>query len=279
MTTKPFIMVFAIVCATLLFTPYAVYGHNGHNHGKGSGCGDCAPPTLGVDENGQRVISGGMIINSQATDVEFFKQTMSPQTINAGEPVEITLKVHSDLGVDTLQHVELNIGEEEKPISGVLVATHPVTIEWNRAFDGTETVIVHDKQNLIKDASVRVIDTKPIIGFRFTFTPTQEFDANTLVTKMWDDRRNTISNHFYNALEIESTKSSLISVRATNTVQVPTSNLIVEKSPSMIDQINFEIQCSSDQQRLLRVSDMSPVCVDAYQSKVLISNHWAISTQ
>ncbi|MFB5609920.1 MAG: hypothetical protein ACE5Q5_06845, partial [Nitrosarchaeum sp.] len=90
MITKPIHISLAVTCAILLFTPYTIYGHAGHNHnaGKGSGCTDCSPPTLGVDENGRRVISGGIVINNQANDVDFFKQTLSPQKINLDEPIE-----------------------------------------------------------------------------------------------------------------------------------------------------------------------------------------------
>ncbi|MFB5613066.1 MAG: hypothetical protein ACE5RL_07165, partial [Nitrosarchaeum sp.] len=176
-----------------------------------------------------------------------------------------------------LEHVELNIGEEIKSISGVQVANNPVSIEWNKSFDGKTTVTVHDKQNLVKNVNVHVIDTTPTITFKFKFIPIQKFDTSTIVTKIWDDRKNVVSNHFYEALEMISYNKSDIFIETSNRVKsVIGDSEKPKKSSSIIDQINHEIQCKSDQQRLLRISDMSPVCVDAYQSSVLIAHNWAI---
>ncbi|MFB5609798.1 MAG: hypothetical protein ACE5Q5_06215, partial [Nitrosarchaeum sp.] len=191
--------------------------------------------------------------------------------------IEITLTVHTDLGLEALEHVELNIGEEIKSISGVQVANNPVSIEWNKSFDGKTTVTVHDKQNLVKNVNVHVIDTTPTITFKFKFIPIQKFDTSTIVTKIWDDRKNVVSNHFYEALEMISYNKSDIFIETSNRVKsVIGDSEKPKKSSSIIDQINHEIQCKSDQQRLLRISDMSPVCVDAYQSSVLIAHNWAI---
>jgi len=279
MTTKTILIALPIVCAiTLLFTPSIVYAHAGHNHG-GGGCADCNPPTLGIDAAGKRQVSGGLTINDQTFDVKMFRQNLDSQILKVGEPAEITLKIYDNRGYNELKHVELNLGYEEKFLSGIMVPHHPVTIEWKKTFDGKTTVSILDKQQLVKDVSVQVLDNSPIVGIKFNFTPIQEFDASTIITKIWDQKRNANTNYFYDALDIISNESTSALVKSTPAK-------IFEKKPveqkimdSLIDKINKNIKCSANQVHLLRVSDSSPVCVSAYQASVLIQNHWAIPAQ
>lgn len=275
-------MALPILCAiTLLFTPSAVYAHAGHNHG-GGGCADCSPPTLGVDAAGKRQVSGGLTINGQTFDVEKFKQDLDSQTLKIGEPVEITLKIYDNRGYSELKHVELNLGHEEKFLSGVMVPHHSVTIEWSKTFDGKTTTTIFDKQKLVKDVSVQVIDNSPIIGVKFNFTPMEKFNVSTIVTKIWDQKRNDNTNYFHNVLNIVSNEpasvlvNSVTSMPAKISEKKPTERTI---SDSPIDKVNQDIKCNIKDVYLLRVSDNSPVCVDAYQASVLIQNHWAIPSQ
>lgn len=282
MTTKTILMVLPILCAiALLFTPSTVYAHAGHHHG-GGGCSDCNSPTLGIDAAGKRQVTGGLTLNGQTFDVELFKQDLDSQILKVGEPAEIILKIYDNRGYSELKHVELSLGHEEKFLYGVMVSHNPVTIEWNKTFDGKTSLIILDKQKLVKDVSVQVLDNNPIIGIKFNFTPLQEFDASTIVTKIWDEKRNANSNYFHNALDIVSNESAPVLINYV--ASVPTK--ISEKPPleqtvsdSLIDKINQDIKCRTGEMHLLRASDNSPVCVDAYQASVLIQNNWAILAQ
>ncbi|MCV0412280.1 hypothetical protein [Nitrosarchaeum sp.] len=283
MTTKTILMMLPILCAiALLFTPSAVYAHAGHSHGGGGGCSNCTPPTLGVDDSGKRLVSGGFAINDQTFDVELFRQDLDSQILQIGEPVEITLKIYDDSGYDALKHVELNLGYEEKFLSGVMVPHHSVTIEWSKTFDGKTTTAVFDKQQLVKDVSVQVIDNNPIVGVKFTFTPVQKFDANTIVTKIWDQKRNASINYFHNVLDIVSNEPASVLVNSVKSMPEKISEKTTQESTisnSLIDKVNQDIKCSTKDVHLLRASDNSPVCVDAYQASILIQNNWAIPAQ
>ncbi|BDQ30054.1 hypothetical protein [Nitrosopumilus zosterae] len=282
MTTKTILMILPILCAiALLFTPSTVYAHAGHNHG-GGGCSDCNPPTLGVDASGKRQVSGGLTINGQTFDAEAFKQDLDSQILQIGEPVEITLKIYDNRGYNELKHVELNLGYEEKLVSGVMIPHHPVTIEWSKTFDGKTTTTVFDKQKLLKDVNVQVLDNSPIIGVKFNFTPVQKFDANTIVTKIWDQKRNANTNYFHNALDIISNKPAPVLANTLNSIQAKISEETTNEptiSDSPIDKVNQDVKCSTKHVQLLRVSDNSPICVDEYQASVLIQNNWAIPAQ
>ncbi len=282
MTTKA-ILVLPILCAiVLLFMPSTVYAHGGHSHSNGGGCSNCTPPTLGVDAAGKRQVTGGLTINGHTFDVEMFKQDLDSQILKVGEPAEIILKIYDSSGYSELKHVELSLGHAEKFLSGVMVPHNPVTIEWSKTFDGKTSIVTLDKQKLVKDVSVQVLDNNPIIGIKFNFTPLQEFDASTIVTKIWDEKRNANSNYFHNALDIISNESAPVLVDYVES----TPTKISEKTPleqtisdSLIDKINQDIKCRTGEMHLLRASDNSPVCVDAYQASVLIQNNWAISAQ
>jgi hypothetical protein len=282
MTTKTILMALPIICAVaLLFTPSVVYAHAGHNHG-GGGCSDCNPPTLGIDAAGKRQVAGGLTVNGHTFDVEMFKQDLDSQILKVGEPAEITLKIYDNRGYAELKHVEINLGHEEKFLSGVMVPHNPVTIEWSKTFDGKTSIVTLDKQKLVKDVSVEVLDNSPIIGVKFNFTPIQEFDASTIVTKIWDDKRNDNSNYFHNALNIISDEPVPILINSVKSIPAKISEeKTTEKTitDSLIDKVNQDITCSTGEMYLLRVSDNSPVCVDAYQASVLIQNHWAVLAQ
>lgn len=281
MKSKTLLKVLPILCGfAFVFVPHYAYAHNGHDHGDkiGGGCNDCTPPTLGLNEAGKRQVYGGFKVNDQTYDVELFKQELITQMLKIGEPAEITLKIYNDGGYDSLKHVELGLGYEEKLISGVMVPQNFATIEWDNTFDGKIDVKYNDPYDLLSDVDVKVIDNSPIIEFKFTFTPTSEFDANTMVTKMWDMKRNSNTNYFYNVFEIKSNQLPLMLIATEDISSVQFEEKPIQKI-SPVDEINQGVECNTEQKKLLRVSNMYPVCVNAYQSEVLISYNWAILAQ
>jgi len=276
MITKTIFMILPILLVLLVATTTSnAYAHGGEHHGSGGGCSDCNPPTLGIDGSSKRLVSGGLNINGNIFDVELFKQEIDSQIVKTGEPVEITLKMHDTTGYDEIKHVEINLGRYDASISGMLVEQYPVTIEWNKEFDGKTTEMVLDKQKLVKDVSIQVLDNSPIVGIKFIFTPVKEFDASTIVTKIWDMKRNSNVNYFYNALEIISDKPSIIAT-SIEPVSLP------EETPAelsatdrLVDEVNQDIKCNTGEIQMLRTSNNSPVCVSTYQASVLVQNNWA----
>ena len=277
MTTKTIFMMLPILLVLLVATTSIAYAHGGHHHEGKGGCSFCNPPTLGIDGSNKRLVSGGLNINGNIFDVELFKQEIDSQIVKTGEPVEITLKMYDTSGYDEIKHVELNLGRYDASISGMLVEQHPVTIEWNKEFDGKTTEMVMDKDKLVKDVSIQVLDNSPIVGMKFIFTPVEEFDASTIVTKIWDMKRNFNVNYFYNALEIISDEPSVI---ASDVKSMPVP--ISKETPAelsaidrLVEDVNQDIQCNTGEIQMLRTSNNSPVCVSAYQASVLIQNNWA----
>ena len=181
-----------------------------HGGGTGGGCtGDCTPPTIGTDNGGYQIVSGGFAINGNAFDVKHFKQTIPTQTIRVNEPATITLTIYENSAPQFLEHVSLMFGLEEKIVSGVWVQTHLVQTHWERDFQGNTTVRIDDPNGLIRGVDVTDTIEKENNIITFEFTPTQIFDMDTILVHTWDADRNPWTNYFYGSVEIvQDTESS-----------------------------------------------------------------------
>jgi len=118
--TKLFVGIIAllIITTTGLTTAYA--SHGGSASG-GGGCGNCTPPTLGIDKDGITRVNGGISINSIPFDVEYYSQNIPVQILEKDEKTTIILKVFEDQGIDFVAHAELHFGPYEKVINGILI--------------------------------------------------------------------------------------------------------------------------------------------------------------
>ena len=188
-----------------------------HGSGGSGGCsGDCIPPTLGQDNTGRNYVENGISINGNGFDVSYFEQTMSPQILKIGEPATVTLKIFENSGTSNLTHVFLMLGLEEKTISGVRVQTNPVEMIWENTSDGEPLVTINDPYNFVSNITTNSSLTKDIFGYEdniteiiFKFTPTQKFNTDVIMVKMWDFKNNAWTNHFYNAIIIDDSKSNV----------------------------------------------------------------------
>jgi len=203
------------------------------DHGSGSsggGCsGDCAPPTLGIDNSGQDFVEKGFAINKNSFDVASFKQDVKNQIVKTGDPIEITLKIYENSGTQYLSHVGLLMGLEEKTISGVKVHSHEVQIIWEQTLDKNTSFDVIDPNKLVSEVTVENQLDSDAFGNKerlnqlvFKFTPTKPYDTSVILVEMWDYERNSWTNSFYNGLTIE---GNIIDVdtltQITSELQVP----------------------------------------------------------
>ena len=191
-----------------------VFADHGSGGGGGGGCsGDCTPPTLGQDNDGRVYVKNGISINGNGFDVSHFQQNLPPQILKIGEPATVSLKIFEDAGPSYLTHVFLMFGLEEKTISGVKVQSHDVEIIWAQALDGKPSVNVNDPHNAISDVTVDSNLSEDAFGnedkiteITFKFTPTQKFDTDVILVKMWDFKNNSWTNYFHNSIIIDDSK-------------------------------------------------------------------------
>ncbi len=179
-----------------------------HGSGGGGGCsGDCNPPTMGLDERSRQIVFDGFTINNDSFNVSNFEQSIPTQKIPVGKPVDITLLIHENSGAFYLSYVDLILGQKDEIISGQLIPTNLVQIVWEKTIDGEESFYVIDENNYVSDVSVEsFVDGDPsqntLTKLTFSFIPTKSFDSNPIVVNMWDYNRNSWTNYFQNALEV-----------------------------------------------------------------------------
>ena len=197
---------------TILLVPNTMLVLGDHGSGSsGGGCsGDCAPPTLGLDNSGKDYVHDGITINGKSYDVTHFKQEIPNQVVNVGDSIEVKLKIYENAGTNYLSHVGLLLGLEENIVSGVKVHSHPVQIIWEQSLNGKSSFEVKDPEELVIDVSVEDHLIRDSFGNKeglneiiLIFTPTKSFSTDTIIVETWDYERNKWTNYFYGALTID----------------------------------------------------------------------------
>ena len=162
---------------------------------------ECQPPTLGLNLESRRYVSDGFGINGQFFDVEYFSQKIPTQNFTVGELVDISLKIYENSGAKYLEHVALSIiMEEPKRVDGYVVGNNESIISWNQKFDGTQSVDLVDPYDLIDYFEVKSSIKNNTTILNFLFNVTEPIDSKDIRVKMWDYRRNSWNNYFYEAI-------------------------------------------------------------------------------
>jgi hypothetical protein len=183
---------------TGLTTAYAAHGSGSSG---GGGCGNCTPPTLGIDKDGIIRVNGGISINTIPFDVELYIQEIPTQVLNKDEKATIVLKIFEDEGVNTVAHAELHIGPHEKVINGILVEHSIAHLVWHNEY-GDETIGIYDDDEILQNVK---IDAKNMDGLKiisFEFEPTVIMNETSIMTRVWDERKNVVNNYFTDAIKI-----------------------------------------------------------------------------
>ena len=218
------------VLLSILIVPNAILVFGDHGSGSsGGGCsGDCAPPTLGLDNSGREYVEKGFTINGKSHEVTHFKQEIPNQVVEVGDSVEVKLKIYENSGTNYLSHVGLLLGLEEKMVSGVKVHSHAVQILWEQNLDGKSSFEVKDPDNFVRDVTVEnelVSDSfgnkEGLNQITFKFSPTKSFDTDTILVEMWDYERNKWTNSFFGPLTIDDTKIENNDLKPVVEPQVP----------------------------------------------------------
>ena len=176
-------------------------------NGDGGCGGDCTPPTLGVDEDGQRLVEGGFTYNGQTTDVELFYTPFPLITTTVGEQNIGVFKIFENQGLDKIYHLEFVFGLR----SGEIIGDSMAKIIWDKTWDGVETVTLDDPDNVFSDVDLDVTTGKCredspekddclIVTISHTFRKPLDFDI--VGTSVWDNSRNQWSNYFNHGVRI-----------------------------------------------------------------------------
>lgn len=175
--------------------------------GSGDCTGDCVPPTLGLDSKGIRWVDQGFSYNGNPVDVELFFTPYPLITTKVGVVNTAVFKIFEDGGPDEVRHFDLAFGLAR----GQILADSKASIEWERSWDGTETVKVIDPEHALQDVRVETSEgsckTEDVFGndclivvIHHTFRAPLEF--NIVGTNVWDEKRNAWQNYYNHGVNV-----------------------------------------------------------------------------
>jgi hypothetical protein len=171
----------------------------------GGGSTQFPPPTLGLDENQKRIVDDGFSFNGNSVDVEQFFTPYPLITTEIGKPNIIKLKIYENEGIDNIAHVGLSYGLGKNEIFNEGRAI----IEYDRTFDGIESVTLFDPKNVLGSVNVTANTTNCSafgntecleVTFDHIFRTPLEYDM--VATNIWDFERSGWQNYFNHGIHI-----------------------------------------------------------------------------
>lgn len=176
--------------------------------GTTGGCdGDCTPPTLGVDNGGVRLVDDGFSYNGNPVDVELYYTPYPLIQTQVGVQNKAVFKIFEDGGPEEVRHLDLAFGMAPDQI----ISNSKARIEWDKTWDGTETITVIDPEHVLQNVRVET-STGPCktnelfnddclyVTIYHTFRAPLEF--NMVGTNVWDEMRNGWQNYYNHGVEI-----------------------------------------------------------------------------
>ena len=180
---------------------YAAHGSSSSGSSSGGCSGDCVPPTLGVDSDNRLRVQGGLSINYMPFDVEYYTQDIPTQILPKGQQAIVILKIFDNGGPTALEHVELHFSPYDEFVSGTFVEKSVAKLVWDGK-DGDEVIGIYDDENILQNIA---IDAKDENGFNivsFKFEPIAEFETTSMMTVIWDYKKNSVKNYFVDAIKV-----------------------------------------------------------------------------
>jgi len=176
------------------------------NRKNGSGCeGDCEEPTLGLDNRGQRLVDNGFSYNGKSVDVEYYFTPYPLVTVQVGKQNVAEFKIYENMGPDSISHFELAFGLA----NGESIGMSKAVINWDKTFDGVETITLDDPENVLDSIKVTTSEGSCsdelqqkclIVKVKHTFRAPLDF--NILGTNVWDAKRNAWQNYYNHGIEV-----------------------------------------------------------------------------
>ena len=171
-----------------------------------SECDDCEAPTLGLNDEGNRVVSGGFAYNGNSVDVDSFFTDYPQITAELGVQNTVVLKIYDEDGPDSVRHASVAFGLR----AGQSISESLAAIVWNRDHAGNETITVVDPHGSMQDnVSVSTSEVECSNGSSFVclevsishmFLAPLGFDM--VGTNVWDADRNGRQNYFNHGVRL-----------------------------------------------------------------------------
>jgi len=173
----------------------------------GGSCSNCHAPTLGVNQHGKRLVDEGFSYNGKAVDVEQFYTPYPLVTAFINQDNVAKFTIFDDMGPQNIRHFSLAFGLS----MGEILSESKAVIEWDRSWDGVETVTEFDPENALKDISVNSYQSSCrtesvlsndclVLEFHHKFRKPLDFDM--IGTNVWDSKRNAWQNYYNHGIKV-----------------------------------------------------------------------------
>jgi hypothetical protein len=163
------------------------------------------PPTLGLGQNQKRIVDGGFSFNGNPVNVEQYYTHYPLITTPVGQNNTIKLKIYEEKGLDNIAHVGLSYGLGK----GEIFNEGRATIEYDRTFDGVESVTKFDPEHVLGEVNVtttdvRCSDNSNVVCREFSFHHVfrEPLEYNMVATNIWDLDLNGWQNYFNHGIHI-----------------------------------------------------------------------------
>jgi len=173
----------------------------------GGSCTNCHAPTLGVNQHGKRLVDEGFSYNGKAVDVELFYTPYPLVTAFINQDNVAKFTIFDDMGPQNIRHFSLAFGLS----NGEILSESKAVIEWDRSWNGVETVTEFDPENVLKDISVNSYESSCrtesvlsndclVLEFHHKFRKPLDFDM--IGTNVWDSKRNSWQNYYNHGIKV-----------------------------------------------------------------------------
>jgi len=177
--------------------------------GSGTKCSaDCTPPTLGVTKTGKVLVENGFSYNGNPVNVNSFYTPYPLITVDVGRENVATFKVYEDRGPQSVSHFALAFGISH----GKIFSDSKAIIEWDKSWNGQETLNVIDPENSLDNVKVNTfagpctngdVFGKDCLIINVYHTFRQPLDFDIVGTYFWDAKRNAANNYFNDGVKVE----------------------------------------------------------------------------
>ena len=169
----------------------------------GGGCSNCQQPSIGVTETGKRVVDGGLTVNGNTINAQFYHTPYPLIHAQIGTPIDFVFKIWDDR-VDNIKHVQVQLGKNKVGESFNQVGS----ITWDRNVMTKIATVTHDPMftnvhmDRHADQDCKVGGT-PCTVIHLRFTPTVAIVGDVVFgVNIWDDGLNTVTSFFNDGIQI-----------------------------------------------------------------------------
>lgn len=224
-------------------------------------CGrDCEAPTLGVLDDGLRVVENGLTINSRSINVEGQIQSIPTTALNTGDTVKVRLVVYENNGVSGLRHTAFSISDyaDDKHRSDI------ATISFDQNFLGTKSTVVTDPDGFLKGAVAQATELNEFSTLvEFSFKVMKPFETSAIIVESWDANLSSRTNVFLNAVRADGDPIvEKAPQRPANIVPAPLKQVKAGVEPE-------QVECREGFELVIRSVTGAPACVYPFTAEIL----------